>query len=227
MGTISRLPDDQRKIYLQGDDPPTSPMIRERNIRLDIALLYPKPFFDSVYLLIELTFCNRGALMAGPSADSTTQGASPKVSFTFFPGDFLDPPDDSNLAMNFAPVEGERDVWIQIHLARFARIVIGVKDEATIVDLLEQYDPCRRDTVRRDSRQSHCLRLADGALRGCEPLTEQVERVDGDRRRGEMIRSMVLLVRSHFDIVGSGLDGGVHEGTSDENSRGQRDRVLG
>ena len=151
--------------------------------------------------------------MAGPRADSTAQGATAKVSFAFFPGDLLDPADHSNLAVNFAPVKGERRVWVQIHLARFARVVISVKDEATVVDLLEQHDPCRRDAVRRDGGQSHCLGLVDGALRGCKPFAEQVERVCGDGGGGEMIGSMVLFASEHSDVVRRGF---VHEGTSQE-----------
>jgi hypothetical protein len=82
--------------------------IRERNIGLDIILLYPKLFFDLVYPLLELTLCDHGALIAGPSTDSTTQRTATKIRFTLFPRDFLYTPDDPNLAMNLAPVEGER-----------------------------------------------------------------------------------------------------------------------
>ncbi len=116
-------------------------MIGERNIRLDIALLYAKPFFDLVYLLIKLTLCNCRTLIAGPSADSTTEWATAKISFAFFPRDFLDPSDDSHLAMDLAPIESEGCMRVCIHLVRFARIVIGVEDEATIVDLFEKHDP--------------------------------------------------------------------------------------
>src|SRR5712691_6154814 len=100
-----------------GDDPPTPPMIRERNIRFDIVILYPEPIFYLTYLLIELTLPNSGTLIAGPSADSTTQRATAKICFALFPGNFLNPSDDSNLAMNLAPIKGERCVRIYIQLA--------------------------------------------------------------------------------------------------------------
>jgi hypothetical protein len=92
-------------------------MIRKGNVRLNITLLDPEPLFYLDYLLIELTVGNRGTLVAGPSTDSTTQRATAKISIAFFPGDFLDPSDDPNLAMNFTPIEGQRCVWIDIHLA--------------------------------------------------------------------------------------------------------------
>jgi hypothetical protein len=100
-----------------GDDPPTTPMIRERDIRLDIAILCPEPILYLAYLLIELTLRNGSTLIAGPSADSTTQRATAKICFTLFSGNFLNPSDDSNLAMNLAPVKGERCVRIYIQLA--------------------------------------------------------------------------------------------------------------
>jgi hypothetical protein len=89
---------------LLGDKPPASPMIGERNIRLDIPLLYAKPFSDLVYLLIKLTLCNRRTLITCPSTDSTTERPTAKVSFALFSRDFLDPSDGSHLPMDFAHV---------------------------------------------------------------------------------------------------------------------------
>jgi len=116
-------------------------MIGERNIRLDIPLLYAKPFSDLVYLLIKLVLCNRRTLIARPSTDSTTERATAKISFALFPRDLLDASDGSHLPMDLAPIKCERCMWVCIHLVRFARIVISVEDEATIVDLLEKHDP--------------------------------------------------------------------------------------
>ena len=126
---------------LLGDNPPASPMIGERNVRLDIPYLYAKPFSDLVYLLIKLTLCNRRTLIARPSTDSTTERATAKISFALFSRDFFDPSDGSHLPMDFAPIKREGCMWVCIHLVRFARIIVGVEDEATIVDLFEKYDP--------------------------------------------------------------------------------------
>jgi hypothetical protein len=126
-------------------------MIRERDICIDISLLYTESLFYLFYLLIEFILCNDGTLIAGPGADSAAQGATTKVSLALFSGDFLDPSDGSHLSMDLAPVEGQRCVRVCIHLAGLARIVISVKDEAAIIDLLKKYDPGRWDTLCRGS----------------------------------------------------------------------------
>ena len=92
-------------------------------------------------ILIKLTLCNRRTLIARPSADLATERATAKISFALFPRDLLDASDGSHLPMDLAPIKCERCMWVCIHLVRFARIVIGVEDEATIVDLFEKHDP--------------------------------------------------------------------------------------
>ena len=112
----------------------------------------------------------------------TAKGPTLEVFFAFLSGYLLYSPENSDGAMDLAPVEDESGARISIELLRFTRVIVGEKDESAVIELLEEDDAGRRDAVWGGGGKGHGLGLlnmfaGDGVL---EPALELPEGVDVD-----------------------------------------------
>src|SRR5262249_50275468 len=107
---------------------------------------------------------------------------------------------DPDLTGERGPKEHERRTWVLREVARLLALVVREKDEARLVEALEEHEPGRRDAVARGGREHHRVRLREvlrnGVLvpnlkfaerRGVDAVLE--ERLFGGHRRENYLLS--------------------------------------
>ena len=91
--------------------------------------------------------------------------------------DLLDTPLNAHHPLQLDPVELQRRARVVCEFVRLAGLVVGVPDDAPLVDVLDQHHPGGRPTVSTDGRQRHRVRLRDLRVLGLgEPLLELRQR---------------------------------------------------
>lgn len=201
--------DGRRRGVLRRDDPPASPELRQRDITIRIVLLDAEALLDVLDVAMQLVLADDGALPARPGADAAAEGAAAEIGLALLPGELLDVAEDADLFVDLAPVEGEGGARVLCELARLARGVVGVEDEAAVVELLEEDDAGGGDARGGRGGEGHGLGLVDLALHGREPGAELVERARGDGGGGEVVGGDVLLVCEDLDLVRGLLEVGL------------------
>jgi len=81
--------------------------------------------------------------------------------------------------MNLTPVEDECGARVGIKLLGFARVIVGVKDKAAMIELLEKDDASGGDAVRGGGGKGHDFGLLDALAddRFLEPFLKLLKRV--------------------------------------------------
>src|SRR6266550_6229714 len=161
-------------------------------------------------MLHDLSLLDDGALAAGPCTQTTSKGPAGKVLFALLSRYPLYSSEDPDGAMDLTPVEDESCARISIELVRFTRVIVGVKDESAVIELLEEDNAGRWNAFWGGGGKSHGLWLVnvvvdDGVF---EPVFELPERVFIDVMRRKLFMGDVLDVRENFDFVLG--DGDVH-----------------
>src|SRR5579884_2174985 len=165
----SALPEFQRV----GFDAITAPMRRERH------RFAGKPFRHFRHARIEhSTRIDHLALTRGPRGQLATQWTRVKVNKRFLPGNFFRAAANANLSIQFDPVKGQCGVGIGCKMFPFFAFVIGEKDKALVVEILQQHDSHRRPAVWGDRCQAHGIRVANTGL-GCrgKPVAKLLDRI--------------------------------------------------
>ena len=110
-------------------------------------------------------------LWAGPSADAAVEGAAGKVSVALGVADFFDHAFDANHAFEFDPMELQRGKWVAAQLQAFAAAVVGVPNDAALVQAFDQHDARAWAQVAAHRGQGHGVGLGQLAIDGLlQPL---------------------------------------------------------
>ncbi len=122
--------------------------------------------------------CNHLALRAGPGAQARIERTAGIVGIALFGRDFFDPSFNAHHALEFDPVKLQRRVGVAGQILALAAVVIGVPDDAVLIEAFDQHHPGRGSEAGVDRGQSH--RVGFGQLGGdglLQPLAKLRQRV--------------------------------------------------
>jgi hypothetical protein len=153
------------------NDPQAAPLLGQGRIvaELRAGVLHPGLELGPV--------TDRAALRRRPRREPSPDRAAAVVRLRILTARALDGPFDADLATDLAPVEEQRRPRVRRHLFALAAAVVGVEDEAALVDALEQHHPHGGRPGRICGGQCHRLGERRRVPRLAEPGLELPERI--------------------------------------------------
>src|SRR6185312_10026960 len=123
---------------------------------------------------------HRTTLIRGPRAELARTCARCEIRVSFSVARRFGATLDADLNLHRRPVEAQRAVRVGEQLAPLASFVVGVEDEAALVESLEEHDSVRWAAVCTDGCHRHGVRIGEAftrKLRRCarEQLGEALE----------------------------------------------------
>ena len=146
------------------------------------------------------------ALRAGPGADARVQRPAGIVGIAFLGRYLVDPAFDAHHPLKLDPVKLQRGVGVAGQRLALAAVVIGVPDDAALIQALDQHHPGRWSHLGIDRSQGHRVGLGQLARDGfMQPPLELLQRIG----MGGVFVELGALVA--FAQVGDGSEGVGHE----------------
>lgn len=162
------------KLYLIGYQSITTP----ERWSLNLLLFFELFFFLLIFLLQSILTFDRFTLIWSPCWYFCTSWPYLEVLVRFFTWDLFYFAFNSNWFLEWTPPECECSKRIYVNFLAFARFIVCVPNESTLIKTFKEHHSVRWSTLVIASRQTHCIRFKHLRRHSLIiPLLEQIYRV--------------------------------------------------